>query len=89
MRSSTVNSKLQHRRMQVENLNQVRALLVKLQGVFDLPKRLRKAIDQGAIEIAVDSYADAAPLLRKYGHKVCSYRLWSELPLLAASLYRC
>ncbi len=49
---------------------QVRALLAKLQAVFDLPRRLRTAIDQGAIEIAVNSYADAAPLLKRYGHKV-------------------
>ena len=40
------------------------------QGVFDLPRKLRAAIDRGALEVAVDSYADVAPLLRKYGHKV-------------------
>ena len=62
---------------------------MKLQGVFDLHKRLRKAIDQGAIEIAVDSYADAAPLLRKYGHKVFACCLLSKLAPLAASLDLC
>lgn len=49
---------------------QVRGLLVKLQAVFNLPKRLQTAIDQGAVEIAVNAYADAAPLLKRYGHKV-------------------
>lgn len=49
---------------------QVRALLAKLQAVFDLPRKLRAAIDQGAFEVAADCYADAAPLLKKYGHKV-------------------
>ena len=58
---------------------QVRALLAKLQAVFDLPRRLRTAIDQGAIEIAVNSYADAAPLLKRYGHKVSHV-----LPICAA-----
>jgi vacuolar protein sorting-associated protein 51 len=48
----------------------VRRLLVKLQAVFNLPKRLRTAIDQGAVEIAVNAYADAAPLLKRNGHKV-------------------
>ena len=69
-RSSAVNAKLQTRRDHIEELNQVRSLLFKLQAVFDLPKRLRVAIDQGALELAVNSYADAAPLLKQYGHKV-------------------
>ena len=51
-------------------LSQVRALLAKLQAVFDLPRKLRAAIDRGAFEVAADCYADAAPLLKKYGHKV-------------------
>ena len=41
-----------------------------LQVVFDLPKRLQAAIKTGALEVAVDTYAEAAPLLKKYGHKV-------------------
>ena len=45
-------------------------LLVKLQAVFSLPRRLQLAMEKGAVEVAVDSYADAAPLLKRYGHKV-------------------
>lgn len=41
-----------------------------VQGVFELPKKLRTAIDRGAYDVAVDSYAEVAPLLKKYGHKV-------------------
>ena len=48
----------------------MRSLLFKLQAVFNLPKRLKVAIEQGALELAVNSYADAAPLLKRYGHKV-------------------
>ena len=48
----------------------MRSLLFKLQAVFNLPKRLKVAIDNGALELAVNSYADAAPLLKRYGHKV-------------------
>lgn len=48
----------------------MRELLAKLQAVFDLPRRLRTAIDRGALELAVGYYADAAPLLHRYGHKV-------------------
>lgn len=55
---------------------QVRGLLFKLQAVFDLPKRLHTALEQGAVEIAVNAFADAAPLLKRYGHKV-----WSALPV--------
>ena len=49
---------------------QVKVLLGKVQAVFDLPRRLHAAIDHGALEIAVATYADAEPLLRRYGHKV-------------------
>ena len=69
-RSEAVNSKLQLRREQIEELSQVKNLLTKLQAVFDLPRRLRTALDRGALEIAADAYADAAPLLKRYGHKV-------------------
>ena len=51
-------------------LSQVRGLLFKLQAIFDLPKRLHTALEQGAVEIAVDAFAEAAPLLKRYGHKV-------------------
>ncbi|EIE21455.1 hypothetical protein COCSUDRAFT_66895 [Coccomyxa subellipsoidea C-169] len=68
-RSEAVNSKLQLRRDQIEELSQVKNLLTKLQAVFDLPRRLRTALDRGALEIAADAYADAAPLLKRYGHK--------------------
>lgn len=69
-RSEAVNSKLQLRREQIEELSQVKNLLTKLQVVFDLPRRLRAALDRGALEVAADAYADAAPLLKRYGHKV-------------------
>ena len=48
----------------------MRGLLFKLQAIFDLPKRLHTALEQGAVEIAVNAFADAAPLLKRYGHKV-------------------
>lgn len=64
-----MNSKLQLRRDQIEELSQVKNLLTKLQVVFDLPRRLRAALDRGAHEIAADAYSDAAPLLKRYGHK--------------------
>ena len=65
-----MNSKLQLRRDQIEELSQVKSLLSKLQIVFDLPRRLRAALDAAAHEVAADAYADAAPLLKRYGHKV-------------------
>jgi hypothetical protein len=70
--SNAVNGKLERRQAEIEELNSVRALLHKLQGVFDLPRKLRAAIERQAFEVAADAYADAAPLLKKYGHKVGS-----------------
>ncbi|KAK9813244.1 hypothetical protein WJX72_011382 [[Myrmecia] bisecta] len=85
-KSNAVNSKLQLRRDHIEELNQVRGLLFKLQAVFDLPKRLRAALDQGAVEIAVNSYADAAPLLKRYGHKGAFRKVAAEADACAKEL---
>lgn len=69
-RSNGVNSKLQQRREHIEELNRVRSLLKKLQVVFDLPKRLRAAIKIDALEIAVEQYSAALPVLKRFGHQV-------------------
>ena len=65
-------TKMQQRQDQMEDLGRVQSLLIKLQAVFQLPKQLRAAVDQGAIELAVEKNADVAGLLRNYGHKVSS-----------------
>lgn len=39
------------------------------QVVIDLPKRLKIARTEEAFGIAVDTYCEAAPLLKKYGHQ--------------------
>jgi hypothetical protein len=39
------------------------------QALFDLPRRMRAALEEDALEAAVDYYSDAAPLLQKYGSK--------------------
>ena len=75
-KSTQVNTKLQDRHDQMEDLSRVRGLLIKLQAVFQLPKQLRAAIDQGATEIAVEKYADVAGLLKAYGHKVRTLSRW-------------
>jgi hypothetical protein len=38
-----------------------------LQAVFDLPKRMRAALEEDVLDTAVSFYAEAQPLLRKYG----------------------
>lgn len=37
------------------------------QALFDLPRRMRAALEEGALETAVDFYSEAQPLLAKYG----------------------
>eukprot|EP00879_Flechtneria_rotunda_P017668 GHRR01018520.1.p1 GENE.GHRR01018520.1~~GHRR01018520.1.p1 ORF type:complete len:521 (+),score=214.76 GHRR01018520.1:269-1831(+) len=68
-KSSAVNEKLMKRRQHMEELNRVQQLLIKLQAVFDLPSRMKAALEMDALESAVSFYAEAQPLLRKYGHK--------------------
>lgn len=88
-----MNTRLQLRRDQIEELGAVKGLLAKLQAVFDLPRRLRAALEQGALEVAADVYADAAPLLKRYGHKVgaffvsrCLFRLFARGTCVPGSL---
>ena len=74
-RSEAINSKLEARQRTIEELNAVRQLLRKLQGVFDLPKRLRAMLDAGALDLGAESYAEVGPFLRRHGHKVRSSRV--------------
>jgi hypothetical protein len=62
-----VNAKLGKHRDEIEQLNNVRGLLKKLQCVFDLPGRLRACVETGSLGSAVREYAAAAPLLERYG----------------------
>ncbi|KAL4420694.1 hypothetical protein ABPG75_010350 [Micractinium tetrahymenae] len=84
--SDEVHGKLQQRQQEVEELGAVRALMHKLQAVFDLPRKLRAAIEREAYEVAADCYADAAPLLRKYGHKGAFKKVASEVEACAREL---
>lgn len=68
-KSHTVNQKLARRRDDIEQLHKVQTLLKKLQAVFDLPKRMRAALAEDALASAVSFYAEARPLLRKFGHR--------------------
>ena len=65
--SEHVNAKLGKHRDEIEQLNNVRGLLKKLQCVFDLPARLRICLETGSLGSAVREYAAAAPLLERYG----------------------
>lgn len=65
--SEAVNNKLARHRSQIEDLNNIRGLLKKLQSVFDLPSRVKTALQLGALSSAVREYAAAAPLLERYG----------------------
>eukprot|EP00887_Chlorella_sp_A99_P007202 scaffold2.g7202.t1 len=78
-RSNAVNGKLQQRQDRIEELNAVRLLLRKLQGVFELPRKLRAAVDASAYDVAVDAYAEVVPLLQAYGHKGAFKKVTSEV----------
>lgn len=68
-KSNVVNLKLQRRRDHIEELNKVQGVLRKLQAVFDLPKKMRAALEQDILDSAVSFYAEALPLLKKHGNR--------------------
>lgn len=39
------------------------------QAVFDLPKRMRAALEEDVLDTAVNFYAESQPLLKKYGSR--------------------
>lgn len=69
-RSADVSGRLDKRQQQIEELSDTRLLLRRLQAVYELPKKIRAALDSGKLEVAVDAHADVLPLLRAHGHKV-------------------
>ena len=69
-RSEDVSGRLDQRQRQIEELGATRLLLRRLQAVFELPKKIRYAIDSGSLEVAVDLYDSVALLFEKHGHKV-------------------
>ncbi|KXZ52995.1 hypothetical protein GPECTOR_8g365 [Gonium pectorale] len=66
-KSLSVSSKLQQRQESMEQLYKVQRLLRKLQTVFELPRKMRAALEEDALDTAVGLYAEAQPLLHKYG----------------------
>jgi hypothetical protein len=64
----SISSNVSGRRGQLEKLNGVRKLLVKLQFLFELPTKLQKCIEAGEHEKAVTYYAAATSILKHYGH---------------------
>ncbi|KAL6774175.1 hypothetical protein ACKKBG_A24035 [Auxenochlorella protothecoides x Auxenochlorella symbiontica] len=82
-RSADVSGRLDKRQQQIEELSDTRLLLRRLQAVYELPKKIRAALDSGKLEVAVDAHADVLPLLRAHGHKGALRRVAAEIEGLA------
>ena len=64
-----VDETLSLRRDQVLALSGVRTLIAKLQCAFDVPEKMRAALDRGAPGAAAHYYAAVRPLLAKHGDR--------------------
>ena len=64
-----VDETLSLRRDQVLALSGVRTLIAKLQCAFDVPEKMRAALDRGAPDAAAHYYAAVRPLLAKHGDR--------------------
>lgn len=67
--SNTINHRLRSQQLHLEEYNRMQLLLHKLKAIFQVPYKIEKAIDNGAIDIAAETYAEIAPLLRSYGDR--------------------
>jgi hypothetical protein len=54
--------------------------------VFDLPKRMRAALEEEVLDTAVGFYAEAQPLLRKYGAKSTFRQIAAESDVVAKEI---
>ncbi|EKX46163.1 Ang2 protein [Guillardia theta CCMP2712] len=66
--SFKINSNLAERRVRIQRLNGIRRLLKKLSFIFELPTRLKRAVELDAGAEAVKYWRTALPVLRAYGH---------------------
>lgn len=64
--SERVSGQLMQHREQIEDLNGVRSLLLKLQAVFDLPAKMQVCLEHDSLDVLAGYYARAAPLLERY-----------------------
>lgn len=78
-RSETVNGTLEQHQASIMDLKDTRELLYQLQLLLDVPRKLRAAINQGAYDIAADTYADVSPVLKKHGHRKALVKVTAEV----------
>ena len=77
-RSAGVNATLAARRANIDELNGVRALLRQVRVLFDLPGRLRAALDNDAPDVAAEYWAQAAPVLRRQAEGTALAAVWGR-----------
>ena len=68
-KAKQVDKNLSLRRDQVLALSGVRNLIAKLQNAFDVPEKMRAAINRDAPGVAANYYAAIRPLLTKHGDR--------------------
>ena len=64
--NEAVDVKMLERRTQFDELNNVRAVMRKLRHVFDLPKKVEIAIENGAVEVAARYLSTSMPFLMPF-----------------------
>ena len=68
-KAKQVDKNLSLRRDQVLALSGVRGLIAKLQNAFDVPEKMRAALNRDAPGVAANYYAAVRPLLAKHGDR--------------------
>jgi len=86
--NKNIASNVTGRRGQLEQLNGVRKLLVKLQFLFDLPAKLQACVEEGEHERAVRYYHAATNILRHYGHMASFQPIHDEAVEIISRLKR-
>lgn len=84
--NKSISSNVTGRRGQLEKLNGVRKLLVKLQFLFELPAKLQQCVDSGQHGKAVQYYGAATSILKHYGHLASFQAIHDEAVEIMAKL---
>ena len=83
-KAERVDQNLSLRRNEVLALSGVRNLIAKLERAFDVPEKMRAALDRGAPSAAAHYYAAVRPLLAKHGDRGAFVAVKREAELEAA-----
>lgn len=81
-KSNLISDSLGERQEEIEQLTNARLVLHRLKAALDVPRKIKAAVQAGALDIAADTYADVLPLLKVHGDKAALKAMAAQTDIL-------